>query len=390
LDLKSKQVQEFKETEIGKIPADWELKKLEMLFHISAGGDLSKIIFSKTKSNEYKYPVYSNSLDNKGVYGFSKEYQYEPECVTITARGNVGRAEVRKEPFSAIVRLLVLKPKQKLSCYFISSFINTRLDFSHVGSAQNQLTAPMISERLVAFPPPDEQEKISKVLSDLDTKIENLQNQNHTLEQMAQAIFKSWFIDFDGVTEWDDSELGKIPKGWDVKRIDELFHISAGGDVSKISFSKTKSNEYKYPVYSNSLNDNGSYGFSKEYQFEPECVTITARGNVGRAECRNDFFSAVVRLLVLKPKYDFLCSYTTHFINSKLGFSHVGSAVNQLTAPAISDRVLLIPLSKLLENFNILSKTNFLKIRENQSQIDTLTKTRDALLPKLMSGEIRV
>ena len=87
----------FKETEIGMIPEDWEMIELDKLFNISAGGDLKKLSFSKTKSEEYKHPIYSNSLNNKGLYGFSKTYQYEPECVTVTGRGDVGTAECRKD-----------------------------------------------------------------------------------------------------------------------------------------------------------------------------------------------------------------------------------------------------------------------------------------------------
>ena len=65
----------------------------------------------------------------------------------------------------------------------------------------------------------EEQKKIGKSLYNLDSKIENLRNQNRLLEQTAQVIFQSWFVDFDGVTEFEDSELGKIPKGWSVKTI---------------------------------------------------------------------------------------------------------------------------------------------------------------------------
>ncbi|MEK6969760.1 MAG: restriction endonuclease subunit S, partial [Nanoarchaeota archaeon] len=162
----------FKQTEIGMIPEDWEVKKVEDLFQIFAGGDLSKIDFSENKSKEYRYRVYSNSLKDKGLYGFSKNYQYEPECITITGRGDVGRAECRREPFNAIVRLLVLKPKKEVSCYFFASFINIKLDFSYIGSAVNQLTAPEISQRLIAFPSIEEQKRIAKILSDLDSKIE--------------------------------------------------------------------------------------------------------------------------------------------------------------------------------------------------------------------------
>ncbi len=258
------------------------------------------------------------------------------------------------------------------------------------GSVHSNMNQEILGNIQVELPDIQIQNQISKVLDDIDTKIELLQNQNKILEQIIQTIFKSWFMDFAGVTKFEDSELGEIPKEWEIKKLDELFQIFAGGDLSKISFSKTKSNEYRYPVYSNSLKKKGLYGYSKTYQYEPECVTVTARGEVGRAEYRNNFFNAIVRLLVLKPKYDFSCSYTASFINSELDFSHIGSAVNQLTAPGISDRVIVVPPSNLLENFERIFYPLQKKIDLNTANISILEQTRDTLLPKLMSGEIRV
>ena len=78
------------------------------------------------------------------------------------------------------------------------------------------LTLDMVLPPLVA------QKKIGKMLYDLDIKMQNLQKQNKILEQIAQAIFKSWFVDFDGVTEFEDLELGKIPKGWQVVPFEKL------------------------------------------------------------------------------------------------------------------------------------------------------------------------
>ena len=94
------------------------------------------------------------------------------------------------------------------------------------GSVQKDLTHPAFKSCIISFPKSkQEQIKIGIFLNDLDTKIQNLQNQNKILEQTAQAIFKSWFIDFDGQTEFEDSELGQIPKGWSVKQINYFLII---------------------------------------------------------------------------------------------------------------------------------------------------------------------
>jgi type I restriction enzyme, S subunit len=422
LGLKSKTIQEFKETEIGKIPIDWEVKKMQMLFHIFAGGDLSKISFSKTKSNEYKYPVYSNTIDNKGIYGFSKEYQYEPECVTITARGvNTGRAECRKEPFSAIVRLLVLKPKQKLSCYFITNFINTKLNFPHVGSAQNQLTAPMLSETLAIFPPLDEQEKIGKTLDDLDAKIENLQNQNHTLEQMAQVIFKSWFVNFDGVTEWDDSELGKIPKGWTVSTLSNLTSFDIGGTWGK----EIPDRDFNSPSFcirgknipeiingddSKTVLLYGKKSIQEKRTLIPHDIVIEISGGsstqlTGRSLLITEKLLSRFQFPLLPASFCKLIRFEdkkfSFFVYFLLRFIYDTGKINQYETGTTAiknfqytifskDYKFALPPTTILDKFNQIIQSIFSIMDNNVIEIQKLVKIHDILLPKLMSGEIRV
>jgi type I restriction enzyme, S subunit len=409
LDLKSKQFLASEHFWAKKLPQGWRYEFF---------GDLIKDTIDNrgrtVPTSDFGIPlIATNCISNSSLFPVFKDIRYvsqkthdewfrdghaEPNDIIFVNKGSPGHICLVPDPinFCFAQDMIGLKINhEKINFKYLFAILRTRfmqeqIDAFHVGTLIPHFKKSDFNSIVVPIPPKKLEDVVGEYYFSISQKIEKLENQNDTLEQMSQAIFQSWFVDFDGVTEFEDSELGQIPKGWQVKRLDKLFHISAGGDLSKISFSKIKSNEYKYPVYSNSLDNKGLYGFSKEYQYEPECVTITARGNVGRAEYRNNCFSAIVRLLVLKAKYDFLCSYTTHFINYKLDFSHVGSAVNQLTAPAISDRVLVVPSSNSLEKFNIISQTIFLKIGENQSQIDTLTKTRDILLPKLMSGEIRV
>ena len=99
---------------------------------------------------------------------------------------------------------------------------------NNVGSALPLLTLRELKAIPIPIPSLPEQNKITKILDDVYEKIITLQNQNKILEQTAQAIFKSWFVDFDGVTEFEDSELGKIPKGWSVDRLEKFVNYLVG------------------------------------------------------------------------------------------------------------------------------------------------------------------
>ena len=166
----------FKQTEVGMIPSDWEVKTLGELFDFSAGGDLQKESFSEYPSGTIKWPIYSNSLENKGLYGYTSNPRYRANCVTITGRGSLGHAEYRREAFDAIVRLLVLSPKQHVDCYFVSETINFRVPFVFESTGVPQLTAPQAAKSKIPLPPTiEEQQRIANALSDVDTLIVNLE-----------------------------------------------------------------------------------------------------------------------------------------------------------------------------------------------------------------------
>ena len=104
--------QGYKATALGIIPQEWKTVRLRDCFYISAGGDVQKDYFSETPSRQYKYPIYSNSLFNHGLYGFTSHPRHKANSITITGRGALGHAEYRATDFDAIVRLLVLAPKK--------------------------------------------------------------------------------------------------------------------------------------------------------------------------------------------------------------------------------------------------------------------------------------
>lgn len=400
---------DFKESKIGKVPANWDVIELKEIFEIFAGGDLKKLTFSKEKSTVFKYPIFSNSLNNKGVYGFSKDYQFEPECITITARGDVGRAEYRNECFNAIVRLLVLKQKKKLSCYFVSNFINARMNFEHVGAAQNQLTVPLIEHRLIAIPNSFiEQQKISNLLLNYDALIENNSCRIQLLESMAKLIYDEWFVKFkfpgcETVKMVDSgTKIGYIPEGWrtttlsDVATINEscVKKVDMTGEIEYIDISSVS---------------RGKIIVTSKYDFE------NAPGRARRKVKEGDILWSCVRpnlkayALLLSPKFNTIAStgfavitpkkiahtYLYCFLTTEDYVNYLSNVASGSAYPAVSGKdfensIIVVPPEILLNDFHQLSNGLFKEIDSLQRKNKLLEETRDLLLPKLMSGELDV
>lgn len=174
--------QGYKATALGIIPQEWKTIRLKDCFSISAGGDVQKDCFSEAPSLQYKYPIYSNSLFNHGLYGFTSHPRHKANSITITGRGALGHAEYREIDFDAIVRLLVLAPKIPLNGQYITEYINFRKPFFYESTGVPQLTAPQIANIQVLFPPLAEQRKIAEVLGVWDEAIEK---QARLIEKLA-------------------------------------------------------------------------------------------------------------------------------------------------------------------------------------------------------------
>lgn len=182
--------QGYKYTELGIIPQEWEVKQLVECFEISAGRDLIKECFSETPTADCLFPIFSNSLENKGLYGYTSKPRHKAGCVTITGRGALGVAEYREEDFDAIVRLLVLSPKVEIGGKFVSEYINYRKPFFFESTGVPQLTAPQISKTLIPVPPVEEQRKIAEILGVWDKAIELQARLIDKLELRKRALMQ--------------------------------------------------------------------------------------------------------------------------------------------------------------------------------------------------------
>lgn len=156
-------------------PKDWQETKIGHLFDVSAGGDVKKQFFSKFHTSIYQYEVFSNGIDDRGLYGYTSSPMHHGNSLTVTARGTIGQAYYREKDFDAIIRLLVLSPKSsEVKPKFYEYYINSQVEFERENTGVPQLTAPKIKEKTVPFLARAEQEIIIDTLSAFDTYIDDL------------------------------------------------------------------------------------------------------------------------------------------------------------------------------------------------------------------------
>ena len=179
---------ELQETEIGPIPAHWRVVRLGETFEIFAGGDISKLNWSPVRKGKFIYPIFSNSLENEGLYGYSDTYHFPENSITVTGRGNLGHAVPRNEKFCAIIRLLVLVPKTEVEIKFMAEFINGFIKVNLEGSSVPQLTRPKIATYYIPLPPLDEQREIARMLQAVDAKIAAEQARRAALEELFKTL----------------------------------------------------------------------------------------------------------------------------------------------------------------------------------------------------------
>lgn len=161
----------YKPSPLGIIPEDWDVKRLGDCFDICAGRDLVTETYSPIQTIKHQYPIFSNSLENKGLYGYTSTPRHKANSITITGRGSLGHAEYREQDFDAIIRLLVLTPKMEISCELITNYINFSQPFIYESTGVPQLTAPQIQNTKLLLPPYKEQLRIMDILHKWDTAI---------------------------------------------------------------------------------------------------------------------------------------------------------------------------------------------------------------------------
>ena len=274
----------------------------------------------------------------------------------------------------------------------------------------------------VLLPPLDEQRAIASVLEALDDKIELNRRMVETLEEMARALFKSWFVDFDPVRakmegRWQegeslpglpadlytlfpdrlvDSELGPIPEGWLVKSLGEDFQLTMGQSPPGSSYNDKAEG---LPFFQGSTDFGFRYPTLRKYCTEPKRIAkagdtlLSVRAPVG--DINMAFEKCCIGRGVAALRHKLGGSLYTYYTVANLqsiiqAFDHTGTVFGSITKTQLQGILYISLPKKVVNQFIIAVKFSDLKIKEATLQISTLVILRDTLLPKLISGELRV
>ena len=299
----------------------------------------------------------------------------------------------------------ILESNGESDIRYICYLLNT-LDLSGyiTGSAQPKLNQANLVKIAFKLPPFEIQKDIADCLSVFDNKIEVNRKINENLEQQAQALFKSWFVDFEPFKngEFVESELGMIPKGWRVVELQDVLTIKRGGSPRPIQDYLSTSG-YRWLKISDATACQSPYIYEiKEFIKESGlCKTIKlSRGSLvlsnsatpgipkilGVDSCIHDgwlYFpqsqlSKYYLYMLFKEKRDFLLSQGN------------GSVFTNLKTDIVKAMKIAIPNEKIMSKFNTVLESLFILIENKTIESLRLAELRDTLLPKLMSGELKV
>lgn len=374
----------------------WKRYRLSELTNIVGGGT------PKTSISEYwngdipwlsvvdfvgerKY-VYDTekSITNMGLENSSTKILKKGQII-LSARGTVGEIAVLGKDMAFNQSCYGLDAKSPTTneflYYLIKANIN-QLKANSSGAVFDTIIRETFDHITVELPPLEVQKRIVEILSALDDKIELNRQTNATLEAIAQAIFKEWFIDFNfpGATgEMVDSPLGPIPKGWKLGKLGDFVSITSGKGIQK-----NKLGRKGYPV----LGANGIIGESDEYLLNKEAILTGRVGTLGTFQLVNEKAWVTDNVLILQPLNHKNFHYTYHWVQ-QIDFQNLnrGSTQPLITKRDLLDQALLVPERVVIEGFDTTCRIFYSLINENEKQSISLQNIRNNLLPKLMEGE---
>ncbi|TLF47112.1 restriction endonuclease subunit S [Maribacter aurantiacus] len=365
------------------MPENWKTYKLGKVATLQRGFDLPS-----RKRVHGKYPIIAAS----GFTAWHNEYKVKGPGVITGRSGTLGQVFYEVDDFWPLNTSLWVKKFHGNHPHFIYYFLQT-LNFNEFNSGTSvpTLNRNDVHSLDVTIPEIKEQKAIANILSALDDKIENNLAMNKTLEDMAMAVYKHWFVDFGPFQNGNfvDSELGPIPEGWEVKTLKDIAILGAGGDKPG-EYSKEANEQYTIPIYSNGIGNEGLYGFTNKAKVTEESVTVSARGTIGFVCLREVPYVPIVRLVYIIPDTK---QTTSKYIYLNLKCSNIngtGTTQQQLTVPDFSKTEIIKPPVAIVEKFTLIVARFYSSIATNKTENQKLTQLRDTLLPKLISGEVRL
>lgn len=393
----------FKQTEIGKIPEDWKIKKISEVAEVIGGGtpstkipsywdgsiawitprDLSSFIFRYIKKGK-------RDITKEGLKESSAKL-LPRGTVLLTTRAPVGYLAISDNEVTTNqgFRSLITNENtiSEFLFYLLKNNVNV-LKSNATGTTFAELSGGVLKSLEFAFPPIKEQQSISKILSGLDAKIELNNKMNKTLEAIGQALFKRWFVD-----------LEESPKGYERKPLDKIAEFLNGLALQK--YPAKEGEDYLPAIKIRELRngiteqtDRVNFDLPKEYVIENGDVLFSWSGSLEVAIWTNGKGALNQHLFKVNskeyPKWFYYYWTKNYLPNFRRIAEGKATTMGHIQKHNLSESEVLVPDKNALAKMNAIMVPLLSKIIALNLQTRKLVEIRDSLLPKLMSGEIRV
>ena len=387
------------------MPNNWNTYKLADALEIKYGKDHKKVL-------DGNIPIYGTG----GIMRYGNQALYDKETILIPRKGSLNNIFYLNEPFWSVDTIFWSKINNEVA-FPKYLFYNLKvLDFASmdVGSAIPSLTTELLKKIEIKLPPIEEQQAIASILSAIDDKIENNLVINKTLEEMAMALYKHWFVDFGPFqnSEFVESELGMIPKCWKVDSIEHFLNIKPMNGLYKKSEFQGRGNRWlkmssvysldiitdqKMDLISVTDKEIEKFGCLKDdIVFGRTSLVLEGIGKCAIIKSEDDisiFESNLFRIRLDKQKVYPDIIYL--FFKTEYGRNEVKKLARQTAAISITSKDLInikiaLPCVEIQHEIAQKFSSYINKQIMNLKEIETLKQLRDTLLPKLISGEVRL
>ncbi|NMA31184.1 MAG: restriction endonuclease subunit S [Candidatus Methanofastidiosa archaeon] len=373
--------------------SNWKTYKLSDFVEINPRVSLKQgneysFVEMKDLDATFKYVAPSAKKELKGGAKFENGDTLFARITPCLENGKICQVkELENNVGFGSTEFLIFRGKENISdtdfVYYLmrSDYVrNNAIQMMSGTSGRQRVEKSALEELEIQVPDLITQKEIAQILSSLDDKIELLKQMNQTLEDIAQAIFKEWFVDFN-FPGFDGELVEGLPKGWRMGKFEELTDIKTGKGLKRSEFKI----DGKYPV----VGANGELGKTDDYLLEDKFLITGRVGTLGAVDISYGKKWYSDNVLIMKP-YSYF--YYAYFILRMIDMNSLnrGSTQPLITQTDLKNYLSLIPDEGTLNLFEDVISHLFEKVFRNKEQIQTLTQTRDTLLPKLMSGNLEI
>ena len=338
----------------------------------------------------------------------STEYSLHAEDIVIGMDGSrVGknRAQVKKEDLPLLIAQRVACVRhndlslQKYLYYLIfSDSFEQYIKAVQTGTSIPHVSLKQIGDFPIVLPSISKQKRIAEILSSLDKKIEVNRRINDNLEKQAQALFKSWFVDFEPFRDqpFVESELGMIPKGWKVGTLNEIADITMGASPSGTSYNVTGEGDVFYQgraEFGFRFPNRNMYTTAPKRFAEIDSVLLSVRapvGDINVAEEKCCIGRGLASVKSNKGNNSYIL-YLMKSLNSVFDqFNGEGTVFGSINKKGLEQLSIIIPREEDINKFDKICNPFDMQIKKCDTESRRLAQLRDSLLPRLMSGELKV